>query len=379
MKKALLVPDSFKGTLSSAEICSILRERILLHFPAAEVVSVPVADGGEGSVDAFLAAMGGEKRTLPVCGPFPGEEMRGFYGLVDGGLTAVVEMAACAGLPLVGKRLRPDQTTTYGVGQLIADALSRGVTKLILGLGGSATNDMGCGAAAALGARFFDETGTSFLPTGGTLSAIRHIDLSGLNPALYAIEFIAMCDVDNPLCGPRGAAAVFGPQKGASEALVRLLDGGLRAAAGTVKQDLGIDLIDMPGAGAAGGFGYGAAAFLGAKLQMGIDTVLETVGFDHLVQGADYVFSGEGKLDSQSLRGKVVLGVARAAKRRGVPVIAIVGDIADGIEAVYGEGVIGVFSTNRQAMDFSSARKRAKKDLSLTADNLMRFLSKIEG
>ncbi|MDR3085194.1 MAG: glycerate kinase [Christensenellaceae bacterium] len=378
MKKALLVPDSFKGTLSSAEICSILRERILFHFPDAEVVSVPVADGGEGSVDAFLAAMGGEKVVLPVCGPFPGEETQGFYGLVDGGRTAVIEMAACAGLPLVDGRLQPDQTTTYGVGQLIADALSRGVRKLILGLGGSATNDMGCGAAAALGARFFDENKKSFVPTGGTLANIQSIDVSGLNPALSKVEFIAMCDVDNPLCGPRGAAAVFGPQKGANEALVRLLDEGLRVAAGAARQSLGLDLIDMPGAGAAGGFGYGSAAFLGAKLRMGIDTVLDTVDFARLVQGADYVFSGEGKLDSQSLRGKVVLGVARAAKKSGVPVIDIVGDIADGIEAVYDEGVIGVFSTNRLAVNFSVAKKRAREDLRLTADNLLRFLAKIK-
>ena len=367
MKKVILMPDSFKGTMSSSEICGIMEKAVRAYYPEAEVVPIPVADGGEGSVDAFLAAVGGERVTVPVRGPYM-EEMEGYYGLLDGGSTAVIEMAACAGLPLVGENRHAEKTTTYGVGQLMAHAAGRGCKKMIVGLGGSATNDGGCGAAAAL---------EEFVPVGENLARVAKIDMSGLLPALRGIEVITMCDIDNPLCGKNGAAHIFGPQKGADPAMVEYLDGQLSAIARTVGRELGRDVADLPGAGAAGGMGGGMVAFLGSRLQMGIETVLDTVGFDRLVSDADLVLSGEGKIDTQSLRGKVVIGVARRCKKHGVPLVALVGDIGDNIENAYEEGVSAVFSTNRVAVDFSVARTRSKSDMALTVDNLMRFLSRI--
>lgn len=372
MKKVLLIPDSFKGTMSSGEICEIMRGVIHRHYPQAQVIGIPVADGGEGSVDSFLAAMGGERITLPVRGPYH-EEITGFYGILPEG-AAVIEMAAAAGLPLVGDRMHAEQTTTYGVGQLIEHAAQAGAKKIIVGLGGSATNDGGAGAAAALGVRFYNAAGEAFIPVGATLKDIERIDTSGLSPALAGVELVTMCDIDNPLCGPSGAAAVFGPQKGADPDMVRLLDDGLRHMAQVVGRDLGKEILDLPGAGAAGGMGGGMVAFFGSQLQMGIETVLDTVGFDQLLEGADIVFSGEGKIDYQSLRGKVVIGVARRTKRKGVPLIAIVGDIGDDIEGVYEQGVTGVFSINRVAVPYKEARMRSKSDLALTMDNLIRFL-----
>ena len=376
MKKVILMPDSFKGTMSSSEICGIMEKAVRAYYPDAEVVPIPVADGGEGSVDAFLAAVGGERVTVPVRGPYM-EEMEGYYGLLDGGSTAVIEMAACAGLPLVGENRHAEKTTTYGVGQLMAHAAGRGCKKMIVGLGGSATNDFGAGAAAALGFRLLDEAGEEFVPVGENLARVAKIDMSGLLPALRGIEVITMCDIDNPLCGKNGAAHIFGPQKGADPAMVEYLDGQLRAIDETVKRELGRGVADLPGAGAAGGMGGGMVAFLGSRLQMGIETVLDTVGFDRLVSDADLVLSGEGKIDTQSLRGKVVIGVARRCKKHGVPLVALVGDIGDNIENAYEEGVSAVFSTNRVAVDFSVARTRSKSDMALTVDNLMRFLSRI--
>jgi glycerate kinase len=374
MKKILLVPDSFKGTMSSLEICAIMEERIRAYYPEAEIIKIPVADGGEGSVDSFLAACGGEKVTVDARGPYF-EETRSFYGLLDGGKTAVIEMAACAGLPLAWGRLNPGKTTTYGVGLLMRDAARRGCKKIIVGLGGSATNDFGAGAAAAAGVRFFDGEGREFTPVGGTLSKIARIDRSGLDAALGAVEIVTMCDIDNPLYGENGAAYVFAPQKGADAGMVEFLDGQLRAAAETVKRELGQDVAAIPGAGAAGGMGGGMVAFFGSRLEMGIDTVLDTARFDSLVNGANLVFTGEGKIDRQSLRGKVVIGVARRAKKHGVPVIAIVGDIGDNIEAAYDEGLSAIFSINRVSLPFSKNRLRCKSDMRLTVDNLVRFIS----
>lgn len=373
MKKILLIPDSFKGTMSSNEICSIMEKSIRSFYPDASVISIPVADGGEGSVDSFLTAVGGRKYTVTVKGPFF-EDIESFYGILPDN-TAVIEMAAAAGLPLVGDKLHPDKTTTYGVGQLIEHAAKAGCKKIIIGLGGSATNDGGAGAAAALGIRFINAKGETFVPTGGTLCDISSIDASTLTPALSGIEIITMCDIDNPLCGPQGASAVFGPQKGADEAMVKILDANLEHMAKIVKRDLGKDVLNLPGAGAAGGMGAGMAAFFNSRLQMGIETVLDTVKFDSLLDGADMVFSGEGKIDTQSLRGKVVIGVARRTKKAGIPLIAIVGDIGDNVEAAYQEGVSAIFSINRVAVPFKEAKLRAKSDLALTMDNLMRFIS----
>lgn len=372
MKKVLLIPDSFKGTMSSSEICGIMEKAIHTHYPQAEVISIPVADGGEGSVDSFLSAAGGRKVNVTAKDPYF-NDIQSFYGILPDN-TAVIEMAAAAGLPLVGDRLHAEKTTTYGVGQLIGNAAASGCKKIIVGLGGSATNDGGAGAAAALGVRFRDFSGKEFIPVGETLCNIASIDVSTLDAALAGAEIITMCDIDNPLYGPSGAAYVFGPQKGADEAMVKLLDANLTHMAEIVKRDLGKDIANIPGSGAAGGMGGGMVAFFGSRLQMGIETVLDTVRFDSMLEGTDLVFSGEGKIDFQSLRGKVVIGVARRTKRAGIPLIAIVGDIGDNIEGAYDEGVGAIFSINRVAVPFKEARLRSGSDLALTMDNLMRFI-----
>lgn len=373
--KFLLIPDSFKGTLSSEQICGLLEETIKKYFPNADTVCIPVADGGEGSVDAFLTALGGEKKYLTVKNPFF-EDMQAYYGLIDNGETAVVEMAACAGLPLAEGRRDPGVTTTYGVGELLVDAAKSGVQRIIVGLGGSATNDAGCGAAAAAGVKFYHADGRQFVPTGGTLCEVADIDLSGLEPALKNVEIITMCDIDNPMYGPAGAAYIFGPQKGADPDMVVQLDNGLRHLAQVMADKLGADYPDTPGAGAAGAMGMGMMVFFGSRLQMGIQTVLDIVKFEELAADCDYIITGEGKLDSQSLRGKVVIGVAQRAKAMNKNVIAIVGGADDGeIGAAYDMGVTAVFPINRLPQDFSVSRHHSVENLSYTADNIMRLLA----
>ncbi|MGI5896488.1 MAG: glycerate kinase [Oscillospiraceae bacterium] len=372
MKKVICIPDSFKGTLSSSEICEIMSDAVKRRFPGCETVSVPVADGGEGSVDCFLSALGGEKIAIKVTGPF-GRMVDAYYGLIDGGKTAVVEMAACAGLPLVGEQKDPRKATTYGVGELMLDAAKRGCKKMIVGLGGSATNDGGTGAAAAVGVRFYNAAGEPFIPAGGTLKEIARIDASQKSDAFSGIEIVTMCDIDNPFYGENGAAYIFGPQKGADEAMVRELDDGLRHLCGVIERDLGMGLKDVPGGGAAGAMGAGMIAFFGSRLQMGIETVLDTVGFDDLLNGADAVFTGEGKMDSQSLRGKVVIGVAKRAGRKNVPVIVVAGGAEEGIDRAYDMGVTAVFSINRLPQDFSVSREHSRENMAFAMDNILRL------
>lgn len=371
MKKVILIPDSFKGTMSSMEICEIMSSVIRRYHSDAEILSIPVADGGEGTVDAFLTAMGGEKVFLSVTGPL-GNPVDAFYGRI--GDTAVIEMAAAAGLPLVYGNPAPETATTYGVGELMCHAARQGAKRLVVGLGGSATTDGGCGVAAAAGVRFYDAAGNSFVPAGDTLKDIADIDLSGLVPELKQAEIVTMCDISNPLTGAEGAAHVFSPQKGADTATVLRLDQGLCHFAEVIRTKLGIDIETMPGAGAAGGTGGGMVAFFGSRLGMGIEAVLDTVRFDELLENTDLVFTGEGKIDSQSLRGKVVIGVAQRAKKQGVPTIAVVGDIGDPIHEAYALGVSAIFSINRVAVPYAEAKLRAKEDLARTMDNLCRWL-----
>ncbi|MGI6433449.1 MAG: glycerate kinase [Sphaerochaetaceae bacterium] len=375
MKRFILIPDSFKGTMSSMQICTIMEKAIRKHYEGAEIIALPVADGGEGSVDSFLTAMGGKRVEVEVTGPYF-EPMQGFYGIVDND-TAIIEMAACAGLPLVGDDKRPGETTTYGVGELMLHAVSNGCTKIVVGLGGSATNDGGCGAAAAAGVQFFNKDDITFIPTGNTLDAIKRIDASLLHPALQSVEIVTMCDIDNPLYGTQGAAYIFGPQKGADQKMVEFLDQQLRALSSRIISDLDKDVSLIPGSGAAGGMGAGMVAFFNSRLEMGIEVVLDTVQFDSLLEGTDMVFSGEGKLDSQSLRGKVVIGIARRTKKKQVPLVAIVGDIGDDIEAAYDQGVSAIFSINRVAKEFKEVISRAPGDLEMTMDNLMGFLQRL--
>ena len=369
LRKIIVVPDSFKGGLSSKIFCEIAEKAIRDLYPAAKVVSVPIADGGEGTVDAFLASAGGEKVIATVKNPFF-EEMESFYGVLPD-KTAVIEMAACAGLPLARGRENPLVTTTYGVGQLIHNAVENGCKSVILAIGGSATNDAGCGMAAALGAKFYDADGREFIPAGGTLCKINGIDMGGFK---LGVPVTAMCDIDNPLFGETGAAFVFAPQKGADGDTVKLLDDGLRHFAKTVESELSCDVAEIKGGGAAGGLGAGAVCFLNADLKMGIDVILDASDFESHLEDSDLVITGEGRIDTQSLRGKAVIGVAKRAKAKNVPVIAVVGDIGDGIDEAYELGVSGIFSINRVAVPYEKAVLRSESDLYLTIENIMRFI-----
>lgn len=373
MQNFILVPDSFKGTLSAIEVCNIMKSSIKNLYKDANIISVPVADGGEGTVDAFLYALGGEKKSVWVSDAFNEQKILAYYAMLKDNI-AVIEMAACAGLPLVKNRLKPDKTTTFGVGELIVDAINSGAKKIILGLGGSATNDGGCGMAAALGVKFKDEQDQKFIPTGGTLSKIYKIDMNNIYPKIKDIEFISMCDVDNPLCGRLGASAVFAPQKGADEDMVKLLDEGLAHLAKIIKRDLHIEVKDIKGAGAAGGLGAGSIAFLQSKLTKGIDVVLDTINFDELVSKADIVFTGEGKFDSQSLHGKVVMGVANRSQKYKTPVIVVTGAIGENIQEAYNKGITAIFSINKEPMEFSKSALKSKENMILTMENILRLL-----
>ena len=373
MSKYVLVPDSFKGTMTSREICEIMQHAIERIDSDAKIISVPVADGGEGTVDAFLSALGGKRKTVAATGPHF-EKLSSSYGITDDG-TAVIEMSACAGLPLVHGNKNPEITTTYGVGELICNAARSGARRIVIGLGGIATNDGGCGAAAAAGIKFYDKSGKSFIPVGRTLKDIASIDYSGLDSALSGVSISAMCDVDNPLLGETGAANVFGPQKGANVAMIARLDAGLKQLAevsGKAK------LASMPSAGAAGGMGFGMMAFFNCPLQMGIDGLLDIIDFESILAGADLVLTGEGRIDPQSMRGKTVIGVARRASKCGVPTIAVVGDIADGIESAYDLGVSAIFSINRVAMERKLIKLRAKSDMEATVENIIRAVKAVK-
>lgn len=373
MQNFILVPDSFKGTLSAIEVCNIMKSSIKNLYKDANIISVPVADGGEGTVDAFLYALGGEKKSVWVSDAFNEQKILAHYAMLKDDI-AVIEMATCAGLPLVKNRLEPDKTTTFGVGELIIDAINSGAKKVILGFGGSATNDGGCGMAAALGVKFKDEQDQEFIPTGGTLSQIYKIDMNNIYSKIKDVEFISMCDVDNPLCGRLGASAVFAPQKGADEDMVRLLDEGLAHLAKIIKRDLHIEVKDIKGAGAAGGLGAGSIAFLQSKLTKGIDVILDTIKFDKLVSKADIVFTGEGKFDSQSLHGKVVMGVANRSQKYKTPVIVVTGAIGENIQEAYNKGITAIFSINKEPMEFSKSALKSKENMILTMENILRLL-----
>ena len=373
--KFVLIPDSFKGTLSSSQICSILKEEIERFSLGADVVSVPVADGGEGTVAAFLEAVGGSLVPVTVKGPFF-EDIKCSYGILKDGTTAVIEMASCAGLPMVEGRKNPLKTTTYGVGQQILEAARHGAKRIIVGLGGSCTNDAACGLAAALGIKFYDKNGQSFVPTGGTLSSIERIDYSTRSPLLEGVEIQAMCDITNPMYGPAGAAYVFGPQKGADAAMVAELDAGLRHLGALLDRDTGFPVSTASGAGAAGAMGAGMLAFLGSRLLPGIQVVLDIVHFDSLIKDADYIFTGEGLLDGQSLCGKVVSGIAKRAALQDKPVIAIVGGVKDSeVQDVYRQGVTAVFTINRLPQDLSVSRAFSAENLRHTAADILRLIT----
>jgi glycerate 2-kinase len=326
--RVIIAPDKFKGSLNAAGVAAALEAGLREIVPDAVCELIPMADGGDGTVEAFLAD-GAQPRTVRVCGPV-GELVEATYAQT--GTTAVVEMAAACGLALLGERLDALRATTRGTGELLCDALDHGATRIVLGIGGSATTDGGAGALGALGARFLDAQGAPLEPHPLALAALDRIDLSGLDARLLEVDLAVACDVDNPLLGPHGAAAVYGPQKGASPADVTFLDGVLRRLADAMSAATGRELRELPGAGAAGGLGWGLASACGARLEPGVVLVSEVRGLAAALRGADLCFTGEGRIDEQTLRGKVVDGVASLAREAGVPVIAFGGSVQIDVE-----------------------------------------------
>ncbi len=375
MAKIVVAPDSFKGSLSATQVAEAIGEGIRRVLPQAEVVLAPLADGGEGTVEAFVTTAGGRAVPIRVTGPL-GDPVDAFIGLIDSDNTAVVEMAAASGLPLVPEdRRNPLMTTSYGTGELIRAALSLGCDRIILGIGGSATNDGGVGMIQSLGGRFRDEKGEEVGFGGGELSRIRSIDLSRLDSRLKTVSVTVACDVENPLTGPNGASAVFGPQKGATAEMVESLDAGLRNLAEVIRQDVGLDIENVPGSGAAGGMGAAALAFLQAELRPGIEIVMDAARFDEKLEGADLMFTGEGRVDSQTLQGKCVSGVMRAARSHGVPVIVLTGGIEpDGYELLE-HGALAVLSIVDRPMTLTEAQDRATELLARAAEQAVRLVT----
>lgn len=342
MKKITIAVDSFKGSLSSREVADAFGQGFASVADDVIISKVAVADGGEGTVEAIVSTLGGSYVEVEVADPLM-RPIVARYGLVDGDTTAIIEMSAASGLPLLRSDERnPLFTTTYGTGQLIADALRRGARRILLGIGGSATNDAGVGMLRALGFRFLDSCGADVKTDGASLGSICSIDASEVMPLALETEFVVACDVNNPLYGERGAACVFARQKGADDAAIERLDSGLRQFAEVVRAYNGCDLSTLAGAGAAGGLGGGAMALLGARMERGIEMVLGAIGFDSLIEGSDLVITGEGCIDRQTLMGKAPSGVLSAASRRNIPVIAICGAVepcdelaASGFAAIY--------------------------------------------
>ena len=374
--KILIAADSFKGALPAQAVCQAVADGLCDVWPDAEIELVPMADGGEGTVQALVSATGGMERSATVRGPLQGE-LSACFGLLGDGQTAVIEMAAASGLPLVPSEQRdPLRTTTFGTGQLIQAALDCGAQRLIIGIGGSATVDSGVGCAQAVGVRFFDAQ-ERLLPdglAGGDLPRIARIDASQALARLQAVQILVACDVNNPLCGPNGAAAVFGPQKGATPQMVEQLDAGLSHLAELIGRDLGLSIADLPGAGAAGGLGAGLVAFCGAQLKPGVDIVMAQLRLAERMPGCDLVITGEGRLDAQSVMGKTVSGVGQLARKLGVPVVALAGSI--GPDAFRALNVIDAYLCILDGpMSLSHAMDGTASMLRATAANLARIWS----
>lgn len=372
--KIVIAPQGFKGNLTALEVAQAIEEGVKRIVPDAETVLKPMADGGEGTVQALVDATGGELITTEVTGPLE-ERVNAHWGILSDKTTAVIEMASASGLPLVPPEKRnPFITTTYGTGELIRAALDRGCRKLIIGIGGSATNDGGIGMAQALGARLLDADNKE-LPFGGAaLARLERIDISGMDPRLADFEVTLASDVNNPLCGPRGASAIYGPQKGASPEMVKQLDAALSHYADVIKKDLDIDLREVPGAGAAGGLGLGLMVFLKAKAVPGIDVVIRATNLIADLKGAEIVFTAEGRIDCQSAMGKVPTGVALAAKEFGATVIALAGEVADDCRVVFDQGIDAVLSIAPGPITLDQSMAEAEKLLTNAAECAMRFI-----
>ena len=374
--KIILAPDSFKGSLASMDVAAAMETGIKRVIPGAECIKIPMADGGEGTVRSLLDAAGGELISCTVKGPAGGRVNAG-YGILADNRTAVIEMAAASGLSLVsGSSRNPLKTTTFGTGELMCHALDRGVETIILGIGGSATNDAGVGMAQALGAVFRDKGGRIIRQNGagGMLQDIASVDLQGLHPELRNTRVLVACDVDNPLSGKNGAAHVFAPQKGADAAMVKILDKNLKHLAGVIKRELGVDVDKVPGAGAAGGLGAGLLVFAGAELKSGIEIISKATAIETHLRTADLVFTGEGRVDFQTAFGKTPAGIARLAGEYGVPVIAIGGGLADDAGEAFNHGINGLEAAIARDMPLDEALANSGEYIANAAERAIRLI-----
>ena len=375
--KIVIAPDSYKGSLSATEVALAMERGVLSIFPQAEVRKIPIADGGEGTVEALVTATGGQYRRTQVTDPL-GNPIFARWGVLGDGKTAVIEMAAASGLPLVPKERRdPRITTTCGTGELIRAALDEGLRRIIIGIGGSATNDGGVGMASALGVRFLDGAGNLIGVGGGSLAEVRQIETAGLDQRLLETEITVACDVDNPLCGERGASAVFGPQKGATPEMVRLLDQGLAVYAECAARTTGRQVAERPGAGAAGGLGAGLMFFTPAQLKPGVEIVLSAVGFAEVVKDSAFVITGEGRTDFQTAFGKAPVGVAKVAKSYDLPVFCLSGGLGEGADHVLNQGIDVVLSICDRPQTLEECMADAERLVESAAARLCRIIKTI--
>ena len=375
MKTFVLAPDSFKESMTAEQACAAMQRGVEKALPNAQFIHVPMADGGEGTVDALVSARHGRKVEIEVSHPLIEQKVKTYFGLIENDQTAVIEMALANGIHLIEPSQRnPLLTSTLGTGEMIKVALGFGVSKIIIGLGGSVTNDAGAGMAQALGAKFFDENDQVVQVGGGQLSQIKSIDFSQLDSRLKDTEIIIASDVNNPLCGENGASHVFAPQKGATPEMVATLDQNLKYFADLVAQKIGTDFQNIAGAGAAGGLGFGLMAFAGAKIRLGVEIVIEETGLAEKIAQADYVFTGEGGIDFQTKFGKTPFGVAQVAMRFNKPVIAFAGYVGEGIEELYDEGFTAILGIVDGACDLPAALKNGEKNLERTCENIARTL-----
>lgn len=372
--KVVIASDSYKGSCSTLEVAEAIEKGIRKICKDVEVIKIPVADGGEGTVDTLVMGTGGRYEEVEVIGPL-GEKIKSKYGILEGNI-AVIEMAAASGLTLVSEKERnPMITTTYGTGQMIKAAMDKGCKKIFVGIGGSATNDGGVGMAQALGVSFKDHEGKEIGYGAGELNGLKDIDTTNIDKRLTSTEIIVISDVVNPLCGENGASSVYGPQKGATPEMIKELDKNLKHYATVIKESLGKDIINIPGSGAAGGLGAGLIVFCNAQLHPGIEKVLDITDIDGHLVDADLVITGEGRIDSQSIYGKVPVGVARRAQKYDVPVIAIVGSVGEGASAVYSHGVDAIMDIITRPMTLKDAIENAPALIEETAENVMRMLN----
>ena len=374
--KIILAPDSFKGNLTSLQVAAALEKGVKRVLPRALCIKVPMADGGEGTVQSLIDATGGKFIRKRVTGP-AGNPVSARYGMLADGETAVIEMAEASGLPLVsGKEMNPLKTTTYGTGELILDAARRGAKTIILGIGGSATNDGGVGMAQALGVVFINKHGKEITESGagGMLAKIATINKKGIDPLIRKTKIIVASDVNNPLCGKKGASNVFGPQKGATPAMVKTLDENLKHLGKVIKTSLKKDVVNLKGAGAAGGLGAGLVAFANAKMKSGIDIVIEATDFVQHLKNADLVITGEGRVDFQTAFGKTPSGVAKAARKQGVQTVAIGGGLSDDANGVFAHGIEGLESAYAREMPLTEAMENSKIYIANAAKRVMRLV-----